>query len=123
VISLIKALFGRTGEQVGSQEAVRRINAGAVLVDVREPNEFAAGHASQALHLPLGRIRSEGSRAIDALGIPETTTEVLLVCQSGMRSRIAQRILSGDSRRRYTNVGGGMAAWSAAGFPITRRKR
>ena len=122
MIGLLKTLFGRAGEQVGPQEAVRRLNAGAVLVDVREPGEYAAGHAPQALRLPLGRIRSEGIAAIDTLGMPEAAAEILLVCQSGMRSRIAQGALSGDPRRRYVNVGGGMAAWAASGLPTTRRK-
>jgi|SRR5690606_21946596 len=116
MIGLLKALLGMGGAQVGPREAVQRINRGAVLVDVREPGEFAAGHAADAVHLPLGRIRAQGAGALDACSVPEGT-EILLVCWSGMRSRIAQSSLAKDARRRYVNVDGGMAACrsSAAG--------
>lgn len=119
MIGLLKALLGMGGEQVGPREAVQRINRGAVLVDVREPGEFAAGHAAAAVHLPLGRIRAQGAGALDACPVPEGA-EVLLVCQSGMRSRIAQSSLAKDARRRYVNVDGGMAAWAASGLPVVR---
>lgn len=121
MIGLLKSLFGGAGTSVGPQEAEGRINRGAVLVDVREPGEYAAGHAPIALHLPLSRLRSEGVAAIDALRLPADASEVLLVCQSGMRSRIAQGLLSKDARRRYVNVSGGMSAWIAAGLPVTRK--
>jgi rhodanese-related sulfurtransferase len=120
MIGWLKSLFVPAGEQIGVQEAVRRLNQGAVLIDVREPGEFAAGHAPQAKHLPLGRIRSEGVAAVDALGIPASTTEALLICQSGMRSRMAQANLSKDTRRRYINVTGGTSAWVASGLPVKR---
>ncbi len=47
-------------------------------------------------------------------------SEVLLLCQSGMRSRIAMSILSQDRTRRYVNVRGGMVAWANDGLPVTR---
>lgn len=120
MIGLLKSLFGGRGERIGPQEAVRRLNRGAVLVDVREAGEFAAGHAPQAKHVALGRIRSEGAVAIDALGLAQAT-EVLLICQSGMRSRIAQGTLAKDARRRYVNIAGGMGAWIANGLPVARK--
>lgn len=70
MIGLLKALLGMGGEQVGPREAVQRINLGAVLVDVREPGEFAAGHAADAVHLSLGRIRAQGAGALDACSVP-----------------------------------------------------
>ena len=120
MIGWLKTLLGAGGEDVGPQEAVRRMNQGAVLVDVREPGEFAGGHALGALPLPLGRIRSQGPASLDSLGLPADTREVLLVCHSGMRSRAARAMLAADTRRRYVNVSGGMAAWTAAGLPLRR---
>ena len=122
MIALLKSLFGAGGERVGPQEAVQRLNRGAVLVDVREPAEFAAGHAPDAKHLPLGLLRTQATSAIDALALPDTVGEVLLICRSGMRSRMAQDILSKDVRRRYVNVHGGMTAWVANGLPVAKRK-
>ena len=122
MIATIAALLGLGGPQVPPSEAVQRLNRGAVLVDVREPGEFAAGHAPDAIHLPLGRVRAQGIAAIDALSLPGSVEEVLLICHSGMRSRIAQATLSKDTRRRYVNVRGGMASWADGGLPIERAK-
>ena len=118
MIGWLKGLFGGGGEDIGPQEAVRRINQGALLVDVREPDEFSRGHAPGARPVPLGQIRSRGAAAIDALGLPADALEILLVCHSGMRSRAARSALAADTRRRYVNVSGGMAAWAAAGLPL-----
>ena len=118
MIGLLRSLFGGAGTSVGPQEAMRRMNDSAVLVDVREPGEFAGGHAPMAVPLPLGRIRSEGGKALEALRIPQEA-EILLICRSGMRSRLAQSALSKDARR-CLNVAGGMRAWTAAGLPVVR---
>lgn len=122
MIGILKALLGVGGEQIGPREAVQRINRGAVLVDVRESGEFAAGHAADAIHLPLGHIRAHGANALDVCRVPEGA-EILLVCQSGMRSRVAQSSLAKDARHRYVNVDGGMAAWAASGLPVVRGGR
>ena len=116
----IRRLFA-PGPQIGPAATVARLNAGAVLVDVREPGEFVSAHVHGALHVPLGRIRSQGVAAIDAL-LPRDTTEVLLACHSGTRSRLAQSVLARDTRRAYLNVQGGMAAWMANGLPVVRGK-
>ncbi len=121
MIGLLKSLFGRAGTSVGPQEAMDRTHLGAVLIDVRETSEYACGHVPIALHLPLSRLRSEGIAALDTLRLPADVSEVLLICQRGMRSKIAQGLLSRDARRRYVNVSGGMSAWIAAGLPVTRK--
>ena len=121
MIGLLKSLFGMVGENISPHEAMQRISRGAVLVDVREPEEFAAGHAPGAIHLPLGRIRAQAASAIDALALHEPVQEVLLICRTGMRSHVAQDALSKDARRRYVNVKGGMTAWTASGLPVARR--
>lgn len=123
MIGWLKGLFGAGGGDVGPQEAVRRINEGAVLVDVREPGEFASGHVPGAVSLPLGRIRAQGPAAIDGLGRVAEAPEILLVCHSGMRSRAARAALASDTRRRYVNVSGGMVAWAAAGLPLSHGRR
>jgi rhodanese-related sulfurtransferase len=121
MIGFLKSLFGFGAESVGPQEAVRRINQGAVMMDVREAGEFASGHAPDARLLPLSRIRAEGVAAVAALGLPDAA-QVLLICRSGMRSRLAQSTLSADATRRYVNVAGGMSAWEASGLPIVCKR-
>ena len=87
MLGMLKSLFGRRGAQASPQEAVACLNRGAVLVDVREQGEFARGHVQGALNIPLGELRASGTALLDAR-LPAGTREVVLVCQSGMRSRV-----------------------------------
>lgn len=86
------------------------VPAGHVLLDVREQEEWDAGHAPGALHIPLGELPAR----IDEL--PEE--DLLVVCRSGGRSLRATAWLnrSGYDAR---NLDGGMKAWAAAGLPVT----
>ncbi|KAF1723652.1 rhodanese-like domain-containing protein [Pseudoxanthomonas japonensis] len=116
---LKKILSGVRGARVSPQEAVGYVNGGAVLVDVREKDEFARGHAHGAYNIPLRELRAGGTALLDAR-LPAGTREVVLVCQSGMRSRVAQSILSGQDARTYLDLAGGMGAWRGHGLPIAR---
>jgi phage shock protein E len=76
-----------------------------VIVDVREPSEYATGHIPKAALLPLGKI---ARHVADVL--PDTNARILVYCQSGMRSRSGtERLLA----LGYTNVFdiGGIGAW------------
>src|SRR5579884_1647047 len=79
---------------------------GARLIDVREPREFADGHAVGARNIPLGQV---GARLDD---IP-ADGPVLLICRSGHRSGQAQEMLRRQGRTNTYNVTGGTAAWQA----------
>jgi len=83
---------------------------GVLLVDVREPDEWAAGHAPGAYHQPLGKLDPAKVPAADA---------IYVVCQSGGRSARAARVLV-DAGIDAHNVTGGMSAWNAAGLPVER---
>ncbi|HET7486899.1 MAG TPA: rhodanese-like domain-containing protein [Acidimicrobiales bacterium] len=84
--------------------------AGAVLVDIREDDEWQAGHAPDAVHLPLSRLRADD--------LPEDST-LLCICRSGARSARATEALR-NAGFDAVNVAGGMRAWSSAGLPIVR---
>lgn len=120
MLALLKALFGPAGDRISPQDAVARLNRGAVLVDVREAGEFAAAHVQGAIHVPLAQLRAGGATLLDAR-LPAGAREVVLACQSGVRSRIAQSSLSGRDARAYFNLTGGMNAWQASGLPVVRR--
>lgn len=85
--------------------------ANVVLVDVREPHEWAAGHVDGATHIPLGDLPGR----LDELD-PQTRT--LVICHLGGRSARATQWLQAQGFDA-TNVDGGMDAWQAAGLPIT----
>jgi rhodanese-related sulfurtransferase len=91
-------------------EARRRQERGALLVDVREPDEWQAGHAPGAVHVPLGSL----ARRADELPRDQ---DVLLICRSGNRSGSARNLLAQHGFERAFNVAGGMLAWTRAGFP------
>lgn len=85
----------------------------AVVIDVRENNEWQAGHAPGAVHIPLGELPS---RLAD---LPDTDAgPVAVTCRSGGRSSRAVAWLTGQGFD-VTNLDGGMKAWHAAGKPLT----
>jgi rhodanese-related sulfurtransferase len=98
---------------VDVHEASRRQAAGALLVDVRDPEEWQQGHAPNAKLIPLGSL---GNRLHE---VPRDR-EVLLICRSGNRSGTAQRQLLRFGYERISNVSGGMNAWTGAGLPVER---
>jgi rhodanese-related sulfurtransferase len=81
----------------------------AFLLDVREPNEWAAGHAVGAVHLPMGQVPGRLAELPDA--------EIVVICKSGARSaRVTEFLLA--QGRTAVNLAGGMKAWHAAGRPM-----
>ena len=86
---------------------------GAVLIDVREDNEWEAGHAAGARHIGRGVIERDVVQTF-----PEKSTELVLYCGGGFRSALAADMLQ---RMGYTNVwsmDGGWKAWKDSGAPI-----
>jgi rhodanese-related sulfurtransferase len=97
-------------QDIGPDEAVNLMDAGAFLLDVRENEEWLAGHAPQAAHVPMGEIQDRVSE------LPVDRT-VVCVCRVGGRSGAVAKVLvaSGYDAR---NLDGGMLAWAAAGLPV-----
>ncbi|WP_406458197.1 rhodanese-like domain-containing protein [Streptomyces sp. NBC_00876] len=111
-MSSLLSLFRRGPGRISAAEALRRTADGAaVLLDVREPSEWDAGHAPGAVHLPLS-VLAEGARPPAPADRP-----VVVICRSGNRSRQAARVLA-DRGVSAVDVIGGMTAWASAGFPV-----
>jgi rhodanese-related sulfurtransferase len=91
---------------------VDAIPADARPIDVREADEWAAGHAPTALHIPM----SELSARIGEL--PADEDPLYVVCRSGGRSARVVAYLAGQGYPAV-NVDGGMQAWAQAGLPVT----
>ena len=96
--------------EVGARDAVALAEQGALLLDVREDSEWAAGHAPQAVHRPLSRLTQDD--------IPTDRT-VVAVCRSGNRSGQLTALLA-PRGVDIVNLTGGMLDWSAAGLPVVR---
>lgn len=84
---------------------------GLVVLDVREPHEWAEGHIAGALHMPLGDL-------MERRGELNPDMQILVVCHVGGRSARATAYLVSNGHRAV-NLDGGMAAWANAGRPTT----
>lgn len=103
------------GGAVPTSEAVRLINREkGVLVDVSEPDEYAAGHAGGARNVPLGQL--EGSKDLPS----NKALPLLVMCPTGARAARAAATLRKAGYERAMAVGGGTAAWREAQLPIER---
>lgn len=81
------------------------------LVDVRTKEEYAAGHASRAINIPLNDLPVK----LDRL---EKNEPVYVICQSGRRSKEAGEILKRNGFKWVFNVTGGTNEWAARGLPM-----
>ncbi|HEY3325720.1 MAG TPA: rhodanese-like domain-containing protein [Novimethylophilus sp.] len=111
---LRRMMFG-IGE-VGPSEAVALINREQALVlDVRENAEYAAGHIVAAKHIPLPQLAARLAELEKWKEKP-----VIVNCQSEMRSAGASSLLRSNGFARVFNLGGGFAAWQAAKLPVSK---
>jgi rhodanese-related sulfurtransferase len=95
--------------QVQPRQVSALVEAGALLVDVREPQETSFGIAPGALCIPLQSFTLESV---------SPDTPVVLICRSGARSQMVATALAQHGFTTY-NVAGGMLAWASAGLPVT----
>jgi len=83
----------------------------AILVDVREDDEFASGHVAGALSMPLSRFRAS---ALPTGG----DKQLILMCAAGRRSAMALEKAAAARPDIDTHLAGGLAAWRAVGLPV-----
>lgn len=105
----------RSGASVDTAEAVRLVNREkAVLIDVREPAEYAAGHPVGARNVPLGQLP-------DGKGLPSNKAlPLVLLCASGARSSRAIGVLQKAGYANVRTLAGGLAAWREANLPVEK---
>jgi rhodanese-related sulfurtransferase len=99
-------------------EGYKRIAAAdekPLLIDVREDNEWAAGHAAGAIHLGKGIIE----RDIETK-IPDKDTKMVLYCGGGFRSALAADALQQIGYTNVISLDGGWKAWQQAGLPVEK---
>ncbi|RZU51094.1 rhodanese-related sulfurtransferase [Krasilnikovia cinnamomea] len=97
-------MFGPQVPSVGAAE----VGPDAYLIDVREPDEWAAGHAPGAHHVPMMEIPARMAE------VPQDA-DVVVVCRSGGRSGQVVSYLSGNGWDNVRNLDGGMQSWAAVG--------
>jgi rhodanese-related sulfurtransferase len=103
---------------VGETRERLAANGDARLIDVREDNEWQAGHAAGAEHLGKGIIE----RDIEA-HVPGKETELILYCGGGYRSALAADVLQRMGYRNVYSMAGGWKAWKESGAPVEGEER
>jgi rhodanese-related sulfurtransferase len=103
------------GQSVGPMDAVRLLNQGALLLDVRNQAEFDSGHIIDAKHVPQDQL------AGSAEALKKYKDKVVIACcESGMRSGAAARVLQAQGFTKIVNLKGGLQAWRAENLPLVK---
>jgi len=106
----------RTGQQVNPLEAVQLINRrDALVVDVRDEGEYAAGHITSARHIPTAQL-AERLKEIEKF----KARPVIVSCRTGSRAGAAADLLRKNGFGEVLILRGGIAAWQQAGMPLEK---
>lgn len=101
---------------ISPQDAVRLMNQGAAVLDVRTAEAFAAGHINNARLLPLDTV------ATDAESLKRFKDKpVIVYCERGNSSAVAIRKLGAAGFTKLFNLRGGLAAWRRENLPVVRQ--
>lgn len=103
-VAAVLFILSRSRGDVTGPQARALVSAGAALIDVRSPGEFAAGHVDQARNIPVGELAGR----LGELGAKEQP--VVLYCASGIRSAAAARTLRSNGFQQVHNLGA-MRRW------------
>ncbi|MBM3144019.1 MAG: rhodanese-like domain-containing protein [Chloroflexi bacterium] len=97
--------------EISIDEAYRKYQEGAFVLDVRTQEEWAEYHATNTTLIPLDELPSR-------LDEVPRDQEIVVICRSGNRSQVGRDILLEAGFEDVTSAAGGLKAWSAAGYPI-----
>lgn len=102
--------------ELGAQAATQLINRrNALLLDVREAGDYAAGRIPNAVHVPLKELGARSGELSRHANRP-----VIAYCDRGVRSRSAVRALTKAGFKEVFTLHGGLHAWSEAGMPLEK---
>jgi rhodanese-related sulfurtransferase len=104
------------GQAVGPTEAVRLMNQGALMLDVRSQAEFDGGHVIDARHVPQDQVAAQAADALKRF----KDKVVITCCESGMRSQAAARVLQAQGFTKVVNLRGGLQAWRTENLPLVK---
>lgn len=112
-------IFRPAGNAVGPVEATQLINReDAIILDVREADEFAGGHLPEARNIPAGKLNDRIHELEKFKDKP-----LLVCCAAGIRSNKACAELQKAGFARVHSLTGGVDAWLAAGYPVKKGNR
>src|ERR671932_2763257 len=100
-------------DEVDPSEVKPHLGNGVVLVDVRESEEWDAGHIPGATHVPRGYLESR----IEGV-VPDRSTPVVIYCASGTRSALAAHTLEELGYEDVRSMNGGITLWKDRGYKV-----
>lgn len=118
IVMIIQSYFGDKMAgyaSVSPEQAVRLINDGAFVLDVRSVDEYRTGHLSNAKNVPV----SDLAQKLESLAAHKTDA-VLVYCASGMRSARACGMLVKAGFSNVNNLSGGITSWKSANLPLAK---
>lgn len=102
--------------QIGTLEATRIINSGdALILDVRDPSEFAAGRIPRSKNVPLAELAKRADEIVRFKDKP-----VIVTCATGTRTNGALKLLKGAGFSNVYALKGGLASWREATLPVEK---
>lgn len=119
-LMLIHSLVGeslRGYSSISPTESTQMINRDdALIVDVRESNEYSTGHIINSVHIPLSSLKSRVKELEK-----HKTQKIILACRSGHRSSQACATLKKEGFEQVFNLSGGVMAWESANLPLIKK--
>ena len=113
---LLSSMLGKGGGGLSAPAAVQLINREkAVVIDVCEPAEFAAGHVTGAKSIPMAELEAQLPGAVK-----NKATPLVMVCASGARAGRAAALARKLGYENTQVLAGGMKAWRDANLPVER---
>jgi rhodanese-related sulfurtransferase len=105
----------RSAGAIGAQDAVRLMNRGAAVLDLRSAEDYAAGHIGGARNIPAARLTD----SLDALKRYKDKP-LIVYCERGAIAAAAMRTLAQQGFGQVANLRGGLSAWRAEQLPVAR---
>jgi len=102
--------------EIGTLDATRMINSeNPIVLDIREPKEYAGMRLPNAMHVPLSQLKDRGSELAKYVARP-----VIVYCDRGLRGGAAASALEKLGFTRVQSLRGGLQAWRDAGLPVQK---
>jgi rhodanese-related sulfurtransferase len=113
---LLPVVQDAAGSGMSPTQAVQCMNREkGVVIDVCGDDEFAAGHISGAVHVPLDQLENRLATVAK-----NKSTPLIMVCASGARSKRAQAVAQKLGYEKVHSLQGGLKAWKEANLPVTK---
>jgi len=115
VVAFESRMRGAAFASISSQDLIRLMNQGALVLDIRKPEEFAQGHVNGAKHLSSEQILTAGDNFKRFKEKP-----VVVYCDTGSLAAAAVRQLNEQGFTKAFTLRGGFAAWRAENLPVAK---